>query len=215
MCGKMSNVKCKGTDNANHNPGPGGQMSNVKGQTLLELVVVIAVIVIVIGALVFATIASLRNAQFSKNQAQATKLAQEGLELVRSGRGRNKCINSLPGGANVNSWNGGNTSCLGGAIWDYQISGASSVCAPPLNCFFNISNNPATQGVLSYITSYSPTPIQPLPPNSESIPPFTRAVIITDDSSTYQIQKTVTVIVTWIDISGEHESRLTTILGKI
>jgi DNA-binding NarL/FixJ family response regulator len=42
------------------------------------------VAIIVVGALTFATIASLRNAQFSQNQAQATKLAQEGLEKVKS-----------------------------------------------------------------------------------------------------------------------------------
>lgn len=59
-----------------------------RGQSLIELVVVVAVIVIVIGALTFATIASLRNANFAKSQAQATKLAQEGLEKVRSLRDR-------------------------------------------------------------------------------------------------------------------------------
>ncbi len=183
--------------------------SSVKGQTLLELVVVIAVIVVVISALTFATISSLRNAQFSKNQAQATKLAQEGLELMRTGRDRNQCINNLPPSANVASWNGGSAICSGGSIWGYLVS---SGCTQPLNCFFNINS----QGVLNFNTSYSPVSTQPiLPPNSESIPPFTRAVIITDDSTTYQIQKIVTVIVTWIDVSGPHESRLTTILRRI
>lgn len=58
------------------------------GQTLIEVIVVVTVSVIVVGALVFATIASLRNASFSKNQAQATKLAQDGLEKVRTIRDR-------------------------------------------------------------------------------------------------------------------------------
>ncbi len=66
--------------------------NNQSGQTLIELMVVILVSVIIIGALVFTTIASLRNAQFSKNQAQATKLAQAGIETVRSLRDRNGLI---------------------------------------------------------------------------------------------------------------------------
>ncbi len=63
-----------------------------RGQSLIELVVVVAVIVIIVGALVFATIASLRNSDLAKNQAQATKLAQEGLEKVRSLRDRNGSV---------------------------------------------------------------------------------------------------------------------------
>ena len=66
----------------------------------------IAVSVIVVGALVFAIIASLRNAQFSKNQSQATKLAQEGIEKVRSARDRGETIggNFTIGNAVIDSW---------------------------------------------------------------------------------------------------------------
>lgn len=60
----------------------------VRGQTLIEVIVVITMGILVIVALVFATISSLRNSQFAKNQAQTTKLAQEGLEKVRILRDR-------------------------------------------------------------------------------------------------------------------------------
>lgn len=63
-------------------------MLSEKGQSLMELVVVVAVAVVVISALVFATIASLRNASFAQNQLQATKLAQQGLERIRTLRDR-------------------------------------------------------------------------------------------------------------------------------
>lgn len=182
-------------------------LSDENGQTLLELIVVIGVAVIVIGALVFATISSLRNAQFAKNQSQATKLAQEGIERARLGRDRNQAIGGL---GNVTSWNGGPSG--NGAIWNYQINGncGSTALNPPTYCYFNVTD----QGVLNYLTASSS-----LPSAAEAIPPapatavFHRAIILSDDSS-YQIQKTVTSLVQWTDFSGTHQSRLTTILGN-
>lgn len=58
------------------------------GQSLLELVVSMAVAILVLGSLAFAIITSLRNAQFASRQTQSTKLAQEALEKVRSLRDR-------------------------------------------------------------------------------------------------------------------------------
>lgn len=185
-------------------------MLTEKGQTLMELVVVVAVIVVVVGALVFATIASLRNANFAKNQAQATKLAQEGIERVRSGRDRNECINNL---SSVNSWNGSsaNTVCIGAfAIWDYQIDGPSGRCGnpnatPPVYCYFNVTD----KGVLNYLTASSD-----IPSTADTISIFKRVIILSDDAN-YGVQKKVTSIVRWIDFSGSHDSKLTTILRKI
>lgn len=184
----------------------------MKGQTLIELVIAVAVIAMVAGALVFATIASLRNAQLAKNQAQATKLAQEGIEKVRTGRDRNECITNLA--TSVNSWNGNssNLSCSGaGAIWDYRINNGNCgnpTATPPLFCYFNVTD----QGVLNHLTA-APT----MPSQAEVIPPdniFRRVIILSDDS-TSPTQKIVTSIVTWTDFSGEHESRLTTILRRL
>lgn len=123
-------------------------MWSEKGQTLIELIVVIAVIIVVVAALTFATIASLRNANFSQNQAQATKLAQEGLEKVRILRDRDT---------------------TGAGIWSTA--------------------------------------------NAESIPPGFRRQFFIEDIGVDQ--KKVTVVVTWIDVFGPHESRLTTILRKL
>lgn len=184
------------------------------GQSLVELVVVVAAMVIVVGALTFATIASLRNAQFSKNQAQATKLAQEGIERVRTGRDRNQLINHNGFLGSVISWNGSSSGA--GRFWDYLINGnCGNVGADPkVYCFFNVNS----LGVLSYITAYGQNPNNPnqpiLPQGAESIPPFNRAVIISDDALTRDSQKTVTAVVTWTDFSGNHKSELTTILRR-
>ena len=184
-----------------------------RGQTLLELVVVVAVIIVVVGALVFATIASLRNASFAKNQTQATKLAQEALERVRTGRDRNQCINNLD--ASVKSWNGNssNSTCAGsGSLWGYQISGNCDRpdLTPPGVCYFNVDSTGQLNNIGFAQTSF--------PSLSEGIPTdnqlFRRVILLSDDTD-YQNQKKVTAVVRWIDFAGTHESRLTTILRKI
>lgn len=163
------------------------------GQSLLEVIIAVTVGILVVSALSFAVIYSLRNANLSKASAQATKLAQEGIERVRTGRDRSSSIIGIPP---VTSWTGNGGP--GTAIWDYQIN---VNCTP--TCYFNISS----AGVLSYVLS---------PASAESIPPnFKRVVILSDESTTYYKQKTVIVIVTWKDFSGEHESRLTTFLRKL
>lgn len=60
-----------------------------KGQSLLEVVVTIGVLVVIVTGLTVVTINGLKNSQFSKNQLQATKLAQAGLEEVRTIKNRN------------------------------------------------------------------------------------------------------------------------------
>ena len=61
------------------------QSSN-NGQSLIEMLAAIAVMIVVILALVAITTAAIRNASFARNQATATKYAQEGIEKVRAYR---------------------------------------------------------------------------------------------------------------------------------
>jgi len=195
------------------------RQSSEKGQSLMELIVVITVIVFVVGALTFATIASLRSANFAKNQAQATKLAQEALERVRVGRDRNRPI-TIPT-TSVVSWNGtGNND----AIWDYHISGTtSSNCEteqPGVSgkCYFNVS---ATGDLTNNGFAATNFPL-----NAEGIPTtdplFRRAVLLSDDlnenqlysDDDYRNAKKATAVVIWKDASGSHQSKVTTILRR-
>lgn len=170
-------------------------MYSEKGQTLLEVVVVIAVAVIIVGALVFATISSLRNSATAKNQAQATKLAQEGIEKVRAGRDRGSSIGgSFPGGS---SW-------LDLVLWSTNIS--SAICNSGNNCYFKLDSS----GNLFYLNVPSPTP----PSGGESIGNFIRYIIISDDAD-FGKWKIATSLVIWSDFAGQHESRITTILRKL
>ncbi|MBL7158914.1 type II secretion system protein [Candidatus Microgenomates bacterium] len=57
-----------------------------KGQTLVEMVVTLAVAVMVISSLVVGVTVSIKNTRFAKNQSLATKYAQEAMEQVRLDR---------------------------------------------------------------------------------------------------------------------------------
>src|SRR3989344_3619732 len=177
------------------------QISN-KGQSLAELIIVMAVAVVVVGALVFATIATTRNAQFAKNQAQATKLAQEGIEWVRIGRDRSPT--TIITGFTIN----------GGPVANWQDSkmwGPAAITGSCNPCYFRVSS----YGNLNWIASQSNGELLPSPAN----PIFNRTILISDvvptDVINFAIEKKVTAIVQWTDFAGSHESRLSTILRKI
>lgn len=54
------------------------------GQTLLEVVVAVGIALVVVGALTVAATNAVRNASLSRNQTQATRLAQDGIETARA-----------------------------------------------------------------------------------------------------------------------------------
>lgn len=173
-------------------------MVNEKGQSLLELLVVITVTTIVISALVFATIATLRNADFARNQTQATKLAQEGIERVRVGRDRNV---PFTGTFSIND----------GTVVDWQSSslwGPASISSSCNPCYFKISATGSMQSIGSTLTGSELIPPAPAPTV------FKRTVLMSDDAN-FDTEKTITVIVSWDDYSGSHESRLSTILRRL
>lgn len=160
-------------------------MLSNKGQTLLELVVVVAVSVLIIGALVFATISSLRNAQFSKNQSQVTKLAQEGIEKVRSLRDRNGAVYyTRDDSTQTSNFND---------LWSITFR-----C--PTNCYFSY--------IAGILTGGASTSFEPIPPS------FQRQFQIEDEGDG-TTQKKFTSIVKWTDFSGIHESKLTTLLRRL
>lgn len=61
-------------------------MKHPKGQSLIEVIAGLAVMMIVILSLVTVTTVSVRNASFSRNQMLATKYAQEWIEAARNAR---------------------------------------------------------------------------------------------------------------------------------
>lgn len=142
-----------------------------KGQTLIELIVVMAVGIVIITALTFAAIYTLRNANFAKNQAQATKLAQGGMETVRSIRDRDPTF--------VGLWSDNFGTCANGT------------------CYYIFSGNSFTSGTnLSF----------------EDLGNGLKRQIQMKNGASFDTEKIVTVLVRWSDISGDHDSNLTTVL---
>lgn len=60
--------------------------TNQTGQTLIEALLAIAVAIIVVVGLVGMAVVSMRSANYSKNQAEAVRLARSQLELLRNMR---------------------------------------------------------------------------------------------------------------------------------
>ncbi len=172
---------------------------NQQGYTLVEVVISITVSIMVIVALTFATISSLRNAQLAKRQAQATKYAQEGLERVRSIRDRNDTITTNFSG--VSTFND---------LWSIFMSQNCNG-----TCFFKFQSS-----TLTSVSNATCTTCTEAINDTNNMGVFKRQIQITDqDCSTtvncYQIEKQITSIVTWSDFAGEHQSKLATILRKI
>ncbi len=113
------------------------------GQSLLEVVIAMTVGILVVTALVFATIFSLRNAQFAKTSAQATKLAQEGLERVRILRDRDGRIDYTRGDGSLTS--------KFSDLWLLTF-------ACPTNCYFYFNTS-------EILTGYSADRFESVPPN--------------------------------------------------
>lgn len=158
---------------------------NQRGQTLLEMIVVITVGIIIVGALTFATIASLRNANLAKNQAQATKLAQEGIENVRAIRDRslsNSVIYPTPSGTTS------------------TFTDLFTIPCSPNGCYFTLNpgGNVLTGGT---------------PASFEKVGGVFNRQIIVKDGRDENLEKEVTATVEWTDSRGEkHVSQLSTIL---
>lgn len=164
------------------------------GQSLLELVVVVALSILVISALVVATILSIRNSNFSKNQTQATKLAQEGLERLRTIRDQDKDGGQgsirypvPPPQLTITKFSG---------LWNINLDcGIGSG-----NCYFSFNQ----EGVL--VNGAKIDVESTINPGG-----FKRSFEIVDDTDRTCAKK-VTAIVKWEDSAGSHESRLSTIL---
>lgn len=65
------------------------EREKIAGQTLFELLVALGIAVLIITGIVLVITLAVRNATFSRNQAEATRYGQEALEWLRSERDQN------------------------------------------------------------------------------------------------------------------------------
>ena len=174
-----------------------------KGQSLLEVTVLVGLALITVSGLVIVTVNGLKNSQYSQNQAQATKLAQDGMDQVKGMASRNCAVTA----GSTFYW------------FNSRTNGDDLVWGP-------VFPSPATFHIVSYSTCNDLTPglatsAHDLTPTGTDI--FTRDILIEDDvdtvtgnaacSPSYSCKRVV-VTVTWSDFSGDHESRLATIMTE-
>lgn len=175
------------------------QTSNERGQSLLEVTITLGIALVLIIALTITTIQGLQTSQLSQNQIQATKYAQEGLERVKILRNNNVPVSI---GSKSCYWYAENSATT--LIW----SGDCSCSSPNSNpCVFKYNTQPSNGFYnLTEITNQVD-----ITNSSEAIEIFKRRIEVTDLGTN---RKKFTSIVTWIDQSGSHESRLETILSN-
>lgn len=159
-------------------------IKNNRGSTLLEVLVSLALVLFVVTALTITTINGLKNSQLSQNQLQATKLAQEGVELVKQARERN-CPVSIIGESTSYFWYG-----PGQSIWsrafvptDFKMNSSGSSCSIDQVTKDEVLENK-----------------------------FNRKITIEDSGALNR--KKVTVRVSWTDFSGAHTTEVVTVLSE-
>lgn len=154
----------------------------------MEITVAIGLVVVVATALAVTTINGLKNSQFSQNQVQATKLAQEAVETVKIIRSRNCPVFY---GSTSYVWYDSNGSQQ--LIWgnaDDEINLVPKIDDPRLICELK-------DGV----------------PEKLNNDQFSRSVKLSNENSSTAVK--LIVEVAWSDYSGNHKSQLTTILADI
>lgn len=67
----------------------------MKGQSLIEVLVALAVSVAIIAGITVSVLSALKNVQFSKNQNLATSYATQGMEIVRKIRDFNSSLSAF------------------------------------------------------------------------------------------------------------------------
>lgn len=177
---------------------------NQKGQNILELVVGLGLVAVVAVAISVVTVNALKNSQFSKNQSQATKLAQETLEKVRTVRNSNFGVCSeaqMIAGSTCYAWD---------EIWSNQFGTISNDCIANGTCTYILDGACDTSfgiGIESrpFCLKHSETPL-------DLGGGFSGQVFIEDEQGD---QKRVTVRVYWSDTTGQHNSDLVTVISRI
>lgn len=190
------------------------ELKTKKGQTLIEVIIAIAIGTLIVTAILGLATRSNRNANFARASEQASKLSQQGLEIVRNVRdvGGDNSIISPP------------IDCVGCATWDDLYSNNLDDLASEFGREFKLI--PDTDA------SCSPTPVSWCLSGDTSTPEtiiediqnFTRRIFIADtdgeasncnDTINYDGAKQVTVLVQWTDPVGSHEAKVTSCINNI
>ena len=209
------------------------RMLNFRGQTLIEVIIAIAVGTLIITAILGLATRSTRNANFSRANEQASKLAQQGLEVIRNIRdeGLDSAIKYTPN-LSIDTWNELYLEDIGGTN-DSGTNGLEFKLVDPTDLSCSIG---------SWCLTTSTAIPEALPLGFET---FTRRGFIADSPTDPPVSgalgvskcnrpsppplpgypadeandldntkiKQVTVVVSWDDPSGSHEAKVASCLA--
>jgi type II secretory pathway pseudopilin PulG len=116
-----------------------GTRVDSRGQTLVEAIVVIGVVVLLVTGLIAGTTTSMRTTRISRTRSQAVKYAQEGLEIVRTLRDTNWGAFALLAGLQCLGSDGQFTT--GGGTCDPNIATGEEVFTRSVNFSWNPTYN--------------------------------------------------------------------------
>lgn len=174
------------------------------GQTLIEVLIVLVVGSIMLTGLSVMVISSLRNAEFAQNQIKATKYAQDAIDKIRAIRDWNQDGSVIL----VDKDQGQKTISFSG-LWAENLS-VNFPCGSDPGHYFTLTEGSDPSLVLQDVTCTN----KDTDLNDKGL---TRQIFITDTTAgnEYQVEKTITVKVSWMDAGGRHDSNLQTILTPL
>ncbi len=158
-----------------------------QGEGLIEVLITLAIAAVVIGAMATATIRGISNAQFSQTQVQATKLAQESLEKIRSIRDHNGVV-----------MNGTTSYTFLNLLQD------ATICSG--GCYVKIT--PSSNG-------YALTVLSGAQPQTTANADLSQIILVTTETVNGVNDVAVVVTVQWTDSIGTHQSQLETKYGAV
>jgi hypothetical protein len=182
-----------------------------KGQTLIEVIAAIGIGSIIIVALLSLATRSNRNANFASTSSQATKLSQQGLEIIRN-------IDSVNFPGAVTRLAACDPMCNMTNIYSEtygNLAGQYNFVLVKLNTGVCVGINE------SWCLDYGGLTDPPLEEISADLGNFTREVRIEDadnpcnDTLPPTESKLVTVVVRWDDPSGSHDAQVSTCISNL
>jgi len=171
------------------------KLRNECGQTLIEVVVALAVTIIAVTALTLIAVNSVRNSQFAQNEAQAKALMEKTLEqvrLVRDSQGWGDGVNT-----GFSRYTANNTTCYkpqqNGTTWELQS----------VSCPEGLADADGFYRTLTLCDGqFGHCPPCPSGYGLECIPEL-------DANS-----RMVSVVIGWFDLTGYHSVKSDTVLSK-
>lgn len=166
-------------------------MNSERGQLLIEVLVALALAIVVATAFVSLGAVAIKNSQASKNQANATQLAQEGIEKLIELR---------------DASNGNDT-------WTTWFNAFASF---PVNTQLCTSTNPLAYCAYDYKIDLSPcgspTTCEPVSASGGTVT-YQRKVRVVQMGQSANLLD-IMVFVYWTDASGTHSSQLERLIGR-